>query len=83
MINKIWLVALFLSLAVNVINAQEGTSLNTEKIKFDFNVLAEKKKAVQSKDASLMPAYKELIKTADKLLKYQPVSVMDKKKSAT
>jgi Alginate lyase len=79
MINKNWLMILFLSFAVNVISAQEVAIINTDKIKLDFSVLAEKKKSVQLKDASLMPAYNELKKNADKLLKYEPVSVMDKK----
>jgi len=78
MINKNGLIILFLSLTL-VLNAQEVASLNSDKIKLDFNVLAEKKKFVQSKDASLMPAYNQLLKTAEKLLKYEPVSVMDKK----
>ena len=78
MINKSRILIIFFLLAGSTMNAQEGI-LNTDEIKLDFNVLAEKKKAVLSKDASLMPAYNQLLKTAEKLLKYEPVSVMDKK----
>jgi hypothetical protein len=51
---------------------------NTDLIKLDFKVLAEKKEKLKLKDASLMPAYNQLLKDADKLLNYKPVSVMDK-----
>ncbi|TMI61502.1 MAG: hypothetical protein E6H07_18435 [Bacteroidetes bacterium] len=78
MINKKPVLIVFLLLACSIINAQEG-AVSVDKIKLDFNVLAEKKKAVQSKDALLMPAYDQLLKTAEKLLKYEPVSVMGKK----
>lgn len=50
----------------------------TDLVKVDFKVLAEKKKRVQAKDPNLMPAFKQLLADADKLLNYKPVSVMDK-----
>ena len=50
----------------------------TDLIKVDFKVLAEKKKRLKAKDAALMPAYIQLLKDADALLNYKPVSVMDK-----
>jgi hypothetical protein len=51
---------------------------NTDLIKLDFATLAKNKIAIAAKDASLVPAYNQLLKTADKLLDYAPVSVMDK-----
>jgi Alginate lyase len=47
-------------------------------VKLDFKVLAEKKVLIKSKAANCMPAYHQLLKDADKVLRYQPVSVMDK-----
>jgi Alginate lyase len=51
---------------------------NTDLIKIDFHALAIKKKSIQEKDTALVRAYNQLLKEADKLLKYAPVSVMDK-----
>jgi hypothetical protein len=51
---------------------------NTDLIKLDLDVLAKKRKRLNANDASLQPAYRQLLKTADKLLQYGPVSVMDK-----
>jgi hypothetical protein len=51
---------------------------NTDLIKIDFNTLAVNKKSIQQKDTVLVRAYNQLLKEADKLLKYTPVSVMDK-----
>ncbi len=59
------------------INGQTKLS-NTDLIKTDFSVLEKNKKAIKQKDASLLIAYNQLLKVADKLLKYKPVSVMDK-----
>ena len=50
---------------------------NTDLVKLDFTVLAQKKKTL-AKDKSLQPAYKELIKNAEALLGYKPVTVMEK-----
>jgi len=41
--------------------------------------LAAKKQKIKTSDASLLPAYKRLLKDADKALQFQPVSVMEKK----
>ncbi|MBC7507777.1 MAG: alginate lyase family protein [Ferruginibacter sp.] len=51
---------------------------NTDIVKLDFKILEEKKAGLLLKDAALLPAYNELIKNADLLLSYQPVSVMEK-----
>ena len=45
----------------------------------DGDVLAAGKAGIKNEDALLLPAYKQLIKDADKGLKYGPVSVMEKK----
>lgn len=51
---------------------------NTDLVKVDFNTLLITKKALQQKDTALIRAYNQLLKEVDKLLKYAPVSVMDK-----
>jgi hypothetical protein len=56
----------------------QGKLSKSDMVKLDFEILAEKKVKVQSKDAGCMPAYHQLLKDADKALRYQPVSVMDK-----
>jgi hypothetical protein len=45
----------------------------------DLKDLASNKSAVKAKQASVLPAYQQLIKDADKALKFGPVSVMEKK----
>lgn len=62
---------------VSIIVAQPKLS-NTDLIKLDFKELTQKRIQLQAKDAGLIEAYHQLIKNADVLLKYQPVSVMDK-----
>jgi hypothetical protein len=75
--KKQWvLIGLIALLSINAI-AQVKLS-NTDLIKLDFNALEKNKKAVELKDSNLLLAYKQLLKVADKLLKYAPVSVMDK-----
>ncbi len=54
------------------------TLSKSDMVKFDFAILAQKKKKVQAKNAALMPAYNELIKNCNKLLSLKPASVMDK-----
>lgn len=49
-----------------------------ETIQFDIKQLAVTKAKVQSGDKSVMDAYKKLITSANKILAYKPVSVMDK-----
>ena len=48
-----------------------------ETIQFDIKQLAVTKAKVQSGDKSVMDAYKKLIASANKILAYKPVSVMD------
>ena len=49
-----------------------------ETIQFDIKQLAVTKVKVQSGDKSVMDAYNKLITSANKILSYKPVSVMDK-----
>lgn len=56
----------------------QSTLLTTDLIKFDFNVLAKNKIRINHKDDALMPAYIQLLKDAEKSIKFKPVSVMDK-----
>ena len=49
-----------------------------ETIQFDIKQLAVTKAKVQSGDKSVMDAYNKLITSANKILSYKPVSVMDK-----
>ncbi len=44
----------------------------------DYKVLERNKAAVKNNDPLIMPAYKQLIKDAEKALQYAPVSVMEK-----
>jgi Alginate lyase len=77
MIKIKWLLIGLLVLVVN--NASAQVKLSTDYlIKTDMAVLEKNKKAIDAKDASLLPAYNQLLKAADKLLKFTPVSVMDK-----
>ena len=45
----------------------------------NIEALSTNKKRIASKDPLIMPAYKQLIKEADKALQFGPVSVMEKK----
>jgi hypothetical protein len=77
MIKIKWVFIGLLALVVNATSAQ--IKLSTDYlIKTDMAVLEKNKKAIDAKDASLLPAYYQLLKVADKLLKFTPVSVMDK-----
>jgi Alginate lyase len=76
--KKIKWISLFLFTAVWQISIAQIKLSNTDLIKIDFNALAVKKKSIQQKDTALLRAYNQLLKEADKLLKYAPVSVMDK-----
>jgi hypothetical protein len=72
--------SILIGLLVLVINnAAAQIKLSTDYlIKTDMAVLEKNKKAIDAKDALLLPAYNQLLKAADKLLKFKPVSVMDK-----
>lgn len=80
MIKKITGLLLLASFAINILNAQSPHLMlsKTDNIKFDFAILKTKKAKIKAKDKSLITAYNQLLKDADKLLNYQPVSVMDK-----
>lgn len=75
--KKLGLGAILLSLTF-VLQAQKGELSKSDMIKLDFKILAVNKEKIKAKDAALMPAYFQLIKDADKALKFKPVSVMDK-----
>jgi Alginate lyase len=69
---------LALCLLGNTLFAQDSLLSKSDLVKLDFSILAAKRNKLASKDATLMPAYDQLLSDADKLLSYQPVSVMDK-----
>jgi hypothetical protein len=58
--------------------AQDSLLSKSDIIKLDFKTLADKRNRLRSKDPALMPAYEQLLKDADRLLEYAPVSVMQK-----
>ena len=68
---------LLLSFTGNLLLAQVKLS-STDMIKIDKEELSEKNKRLQSGDATLVPAYNQLLKDADKALNYKPVTVMNK-----
>ncbi|HEV3325122.1 MAG TPA: alginate lyase family protein [Puia sp.] len=69
-----WLCCLVAGMAM----AQDSLLSKSDMIKLDFKVLADSKKKVLAHDPALMPAYEQLLRDADKLLDYAPVSVMQK-----
>jgi Alginate lyase len=69
---------LALCLLGNTLFAQDSLLSKSDIVKLDFSILAAKRDKLASKDATLVPAYDQLLSDADKLLSYQPVSVMDK-----
>ena len=75
---RICLTILPLCLLGNTLLAQDSLLSKSDIVSLDFKILAGKKNSLSSKDPSLMPAYDQLLMDADKLLSYQPVSVMDK-----
>ena len=80
MIKRITALLVLASFATSVLTAQSTHLMlsKTDNIKFDFAILKTKKAKIKAKDKSLATAYNQLLKDADKLLNYQPVSVMDK-----
>jgi len=48
-------------------------------VKWNFNVLASKRKLLANKDVAISKSYQNLLHDADGLLSYNPVSVMQKK----
>lgn len=75
--KKTGLVTFLLYLAI-LLNAQKADLSKSDMVKLDLKMLAENKEKIKSKDAAVMPAYEQLIKDADKALKFKAVSVMDK-----
>jgi len=45
---------------------------------YDAGILSVNKSKIKDRDASLLPAYEQLLKDADKALNFKPVSVMEK-----
>ncbi len=77
MIKIKWIVTYFLFSVTSIVSAQVKLS-NTDLIKVDIAVLENNKKLLANKDATLSVACKQLLQKADKILKFKPVSVMDK-----
>jgi hypothetical protein len=78
---SIWKLCLAVGLSclvAGVAKAQDSLLSKSDIIKLDFKVLADTKKKVLAHDPALMPAYEQLLRDADKLLGYAPVSVMQK-----
>jgi len=69
--------SLFVLAAVTVLAA--GQPEQPQVFVLDLKSLASNKSAINAKQASILPAYQQLIKDADKALKFGPVSVMEKK----
>ncbi len=77
--EKICSIICFLCVWLSVACAQDSLLSKSDIIKLDFKSLAAKKNRVNAKDPALMSAYAQLLKDADNLLNYAPVSVMQKK----
>ncbi len=73
---KILTVLILLSCQSTKVIGQRSGKLNL--FALNAKALESNKAAVYNKDESVMPAYKQLIKDADKALKFGPVSVMEK-----
>lgn len=69
---------LFSCSGINTAFAQHNILSKSDMVKVDFKILAANKIKLRSKDATLLPAYNNLIQEADKALKYEPVTVMQK-----
>ncbi len=71
-------VSIFILCLISIgLTAQSNLS-KSDIVKIDFNILSVKKSQLKSNDASLIPTYNQLLNDAETLLKYKPVSVMDK-----
>ena len=60
-----------------VLYAQPKLS-KSDMVKVDMAVIAEKKARLKAKDGELIPAYSQLISSADMALQFEPVSVVQK-----
>lgn len=76
--KNLGLTTIFLFVLTRAALAQDSLLSKSDIIKLDFKTLAEKKAKLQSNDPDLLPAYRQLLQDADKLLDYGPVSVMQK-----
>lgn len=72
------IVIMFGMLSCSTAKVTGQSSGNTTVFTLDLKTLEKNKAAIRNKDASLLEAYKMLIKDADKALKFEPVSVMEK-----
>jgi len=73
--------SLFIVPALLSCSAAKVTGQSTGKavvFAWDTKTIEKNKAAVKSGDASIMPAYKQLVKDAEKSLEFAPVSVMEK-----
>ncbi|HXB92380.1 MAG TPA: alginate lyase family protein, partial [Puia sp.] len=77
-IKHLFLIVYLFCCLVTVAPAQDSLLSKSDIIKLDFKSLAEKKNRLRSKDPALIPAYEQLLRDADKLLNFAPVSVMQK-----
>lgn len=57
----------------------EGQPVRPQVFVLDLKTLATNKAAIKANNAAVIPAYKQLLKDADKALQFGPVSVMEKK----
>src|SRR5688572_28628229 len=72
--------SLLLSIAmIGCVATKAGPAQTPRVFTLDAAVLKKNRAAVYNKDASVMPAYQQLLKDADKALKEGPFSVMEKK----
>jgi hypothetical protein len=77
-IKKLCLTACLFCCLIATTLAQDSLLSKSDIIKLDFKTLAEKRNRLRSKDPALIPAYEQLLLDANKLLNYEPVSVMQK-----
>jgi len=73
--SGLWVLCLSLAIALQ---AQKNELSKSDMVKLDFKILAESKLKIKAKDATVLPAYNQLIKLADQALRFKEVSVMDK-----
>ena len=65
------------ALVVHSASAQAGNAVPVI-FCYDAAILSINKAKIKAKDASMLPAYEQLLKDADKALNFKPVSVMEK-----
>ncbi len=78
MIQFIKLKSLVLFLLITCVVKGQDKLADADLIKLDFKAIASTKKGLLQKDTGLVRACEQLLKGADKLLKFKPVSVMNK-----